>query len=235
MILPYFVSFVCASAHVLAGSFGNPAMASSLIGSVAEFDPSSESFTAYLERLDQFFVANDIGKCADDATAAVVRAANQKKVAVMISVIGKKTYSTLRDLCNPENPPKKTFEALCELLQQHFKLKRLEVAKSNRFHRCCQEENESVSVYSARLRHLAATCNFGEFLNCSLRDQFVGGIRNPATQKKLLSEDRTFQEALQVAIADEIAAKVTLQVQQQQLPQPVNSVCERILSLTVLS
>ena len=75
------------------------------IGSVGEFDPSSESFTAYLERLalDQFFVANDIGKCADDATAAVVRPANEKKVAMMTSIFGKKTYSTLRDLCSPEN------------------------------------------------------------------------------------------------------------------------------------
>lgn len=154
-----------------------------MFGSVGEFDPSSESFTAYLERLDQFFVANDIGKCAADATAAVVRAASQKKVAVMISVIGRKTYSTLRDLCSPENPKEKTFEVLCELLQQHFKPKRLEVAESYRFHRSCQEENENVSVYSARLRHLATTCNFGEFLNRSLRDQFVCGIRNPATRK----------------------------------------------------
>ena len=127
--------------------------------SVGEFDPSSESFKAYLERLDQFFVANDNGKCADDASAAVVRAANQKKLAMMISVIGKKTHSTLRDLCSPENPKEKTFEALSEVLQQNFTPKRLEVAKSYRFHRCCQEENESVLVYSARLRHLAATCN----------------------------------------------------------------------------
>ena len=79
MILLHFISFICTSAHVLAGKFGNPAMASPLLGSVGEFDPSSESFTAYLERRDQFFVANDIKKCADDATAAVVRAANQKR------------------------------------------------------------------------------------------------------------------------------------------------------------
>ena len=176
MILLHFVSFVCASAHVLAGVFANPAMASLLLGSVGEFDPSSESFKAYLERLDQFVVANDIGKCADDASAAVVRAANQKKVAMMISVIGKKTHSTLRDLCSPENPKEKTFEALSVVLQQHFTPKRLEVAKPYRFHRCCQEENESVLVYSARLRHLAATCNFCEFMNCSLRNQFVCGI-----------------------------------------------------------
>ena len=144
----------------------------------------------------------------------------------MISIIGKKTYGTLRDLCSPENQKDKTFEVLCELLQQHFKPKRLEVAESYRFHQCCQEENESVSVYSARLRHLAATCNVGEFLNRSLRDQFVC-----ATRKKLLSEDRTFQEALQVAIANEIAAKETLQVQQQQLPQAVNAVANEFSAL----
>ena len=49
------------------------------------------------------------------------------------------------------------------------------------------------------------------------------GIRNPATRKKLLSADRSFQEALQVAVDDEKAAKESLKVQQQ-LPQPVNSV-----------
>ena len=231
MRLFHFVLFVCTLAHVLASVFVVPAMASPLLGSVGEFDPASEAFTVYLERLDQFFVANNIGQCPAEATAAVVREASKKKVAVMISVIGKKTYSTLRDLCSPENPKEKTFEALCELLRQHFKPKRLEVAESYRFHRCCQEENESVSVYSARLRHLASTCNFGEFLSRSLRDQFVCGIRNPATRKKLLSEDRTFQKALQVAVADEIAAKETLQVQQQQLPQPVNSVAKEFPAL----
>ena len=57
------------------------------------------------------------------------------------------------------------------------------------------------------------------------------GIRNPGTRKRLLSEDRTLQEALQVAIADEITAKETLQVQQQQLPKPVNSVAKEFSAL----
>ena len=120
MRLFHFVLFVCTLAHVLASVFVVPAMASPLLGSVGEFDPASEAFTVYLERLDQFFVANNIGQCPAEATAAVVREASKKKVAVMISVIGKKTYSTLRDLCSPENPKEKTFEALCELLRQHF-------------------------------------------------------------------------------------------------------------------
>ena len=200
-------------------------MASPLVGSIGEFDTSTKTFTAYHERLEQYFVANSIGLYPSDVSEAVKAAANKKKVAVMISVIGKKTYGTLRDLCSPENPKDKTFEQLCELLERHFKPKQLEVAESYRFHRCFQEENETVPVYSARLRHLASSCNFGEFLNRSLRDQFVCGIRNPAPRKKLLSEDRTFQQAMQVAIADEIAAKESMQVQQQ-LSQPVNAVAE---------
>ena len=34
-----------------------------LIGSFGAFDPSLETFTAYLERLEQFYIANDIGQC----------------------------------------------------------------------------------------------------------------------------------------------------------------------------
>ena len=69
------------------------------------------------------------------------------------------------------------------MLRTHYKPKRLVVAETYRFHRCIQEENENVSDYSARLRHYAPTCDFGQFLNRSLRDQFICGIRNSATWK----------------------------------------------------
>ena len=110
-------------------------MASPLVGSIGEFDTSTETFTAYHERLEQYFVANSIGLYPSDASETVKAAANKKKVSVMISVIGKKTYGTLRDLCSPENHKDKTFEQLCELLERHFKPKQLEVAESYRFHR----------------------------------------------------------------------------------------------------
>ena len=190
------------------------------MGAIGEFHLLTETFTVYSERLDQY-----IGSYPASASEAVITAAEEKKVAVMISVIGKKTYSILCDLCSPVNPKDKTFEQLCESLQQHFKPKQLEVTESYRFHRCFQE-NEAVSFYSARLRHLELNCNFREFLNHSLRDQFVCSIQNPATCEKLLSEDCTFQQALEVAIADEIAVKESVQV------QSVNSVSK---NFTVLS
>ena len=189
----------------------------SLFGVLGEFDPSTELFTAYLERLEQFFIANSIGQCSADASQEVIAAADKKKVAVFISVMGKNSYA-IRDLCSPDSPKDKSFSQLCDKLKDHYKPKRLEVAETYRFHRCVQEENESVSAYSARLRRYASTCNFGEFLNRSLRDQFICGIRNSATRKKLLNEDRTFQDALKVAIADEVASKETLEVQNDAKP-----------------
>ena len=190
----------------------------SLFGVLGEFDPSTELFTAYLERLEQFFIANSIGQCSADASQEVIAAADKKKVAVFISVMGKNSYAILRDLCSPDSPKDKSFSQLCDKLKDHYKPKRLEVAETYRFHRCVQEENESVSAYSARLRRYGSTCNFGEFLNRSLRDQFICGIRNSATRKKLLNEDRTFQDALKVAIADEVASKETLEVQNDAKP-----------------
>ena len=59
MISYNFVWFFSTFTHVLACVFTVSAMASPLLGSVGEFDPASETFTAYFERLEQFFMAND--------------------------------------------------------------------------------------------------------------------------------------------------------------------------------
>ena len=60
---------------------------------------------------------NSLGSYPASSSEAVIAAAEKKKVAIMISVVGKKTCSVLRDLCSPVNPKDKTFKQLCELLQ----------------------------------------------------------------------------------------------------------------------
>ena len=79
----------------------------------------------------------------------------------LISVMGKTSYNTLRDLCMPDSPKNKKFKELFDLLKFHYKPKILEVAGTFKFHQCKQQENESISDSSARLRHFAADCNFG--------------------------------------------------------------------------
>lgn len=175
------------------------------VGSLEPFD-GADDFSAYKERLEAYFVANDIGVVADDANSSVRRSAERKKIAVTISLIGKKTYATLKDLCLPDSPTERSYEELCDLLMNYFKPKVSEVVETY-FHQAIQLENESVMEYANRLKHLAVHCNFGTFLPRALRDQFVGGVRNPSTKTKLLSEDRNFERAVQIAIADEAAHK----------------------------
>ena len=55
-------------------------------------------------------------------------------------------------------------------------------------------------------------CNFDTYTTRALRDQFVGGVKSQATKKELLSEDRTFEQALKVAQADELAEKESKQL-----------------------
>ena len=63
-------------------------MASSEIGKISEFIPSREDWTQYVKRLKHFFLANDI-KSAD------------KKLAVLLTVIGPTPYQRLRNLLSP--------------------------------------------------------------------------------------------------------------------------------------
>ena len=68
-------------------------------------------FSEYLERLEFYFTAHDIGVPASEAQAAQ---ADRKKFAHLISSLSKEVYSTLRSLCLPNSPADKTFQQVCD-------------------------------------------------------------------------------------------------------------------------
>ena len=113
-----------------------------------EFQLELESISAYLERVHLFFLTNDIG--AD------------KKVAVLLSVIGAKTYTLLRSLALPQD---KSFDELQQHLKHHFEPEPLVVAERFRFHRRGQAADESIAEYLAELKRLTTHCKFGVFLD----------------------------------------------------------------------
>ena len=71
-------------------------------GKLSEFQPETESIAAYLERVEVFYKANSI--------------AEDKQVAVFLSVVGGKTFSLLRDLLAPAKPQDQTLATLFETL-----------------------------------------------------------------------------------------------------------------------
>ena len=182
------------------------------IGQMGEFRPEEERISAYLERIQLFFVANSI--------------ADGKQVAVLLSVVGAKTYALLRDLLAPTKPQEKTFAELSTTLKSHYEPKPIVITERFHFHRRNQSSGESVAEYVAELRRLATHCQFGEYLDEALRDRLVCGMRNAATQKRLLSEpDLTLKKAIELSQAYEAADKNAkdIQMPQTELVQQVSS------------
>ena len=169
-------------------------MARSTFGQLQEFQPESETIAAYLERASLYFQANSI--------------AEEKQVAVFLSVIGAKNYSLLRSLTAPERPQDKSYEDLMSALTTHFQPKPIVIAERFHFYRRNQAVGELLAQYIAELRRLATHCAFGEQLNDALRDRLVCGLRSESIQKRLLTEDNlTFAKAYDLAQGMEAADK----------------------------
>ncbi len=142
----------------------------------------AEKISPYLERMVLFLKAN---KVKDD-----------DKVTVLLSVIGGKMYSLLRDLLSPVLPQDATYETLGEALTKHFEPRPIVIAERFHFHRRNQASEESVAEFLAELRCLATHCKFEGYLEQALRDRLVCGLKSENAQKKLLSEtDLTLQRA----------------------------------------
>ena len=115
-------------------------------------------------------------------------------MSTLLSAIGKKTFAVLRDLVSPDNPKDKTLDQLVEVLKQHYEPATLVIVERFTFHRRCQQPGESVAEFAAELKKLNLNCKFGTYLDDTLRDRLVCGLRSEATQKKLLTERFDLQE-----------------------------------------
>lgn len=121
-----------------------------LFGRIDEFKPENEPWSAYIERLEQFFEANNI--------------ADERQVATLLCVMGATTYGLLRNLVQTNKPKDKTFEEIVTVLKEHFETKLLLVAERFCFNRCNQKANQPVQ----ELKQCAANCEFGANLDALL-------------------------------------------------------------------
>ena len=167
-----------------------------VFGQLDAFDPESDNVVAYLERVDLFFTANDIGP--------------DKQVSVFLTVVGSRNYALIKSLTAPTLPQEKSYEDLKAVLLAHFRPKPLLIAERFRFYQRNQAAGESVHDFLADLRRLAITCEFEHFLDQALRDRFVCGLRAEGMQKRLLTEpDLNITRALELARSIEAAASET--------------------------
>lgn len=186
------------------------AAAGGLFGHVGEFNSERETFSSYVERMEMFFMANNILETPGEDNEAANRVVRERKRAIFLTEIGPEVYSTLSNLLVPVKPKDTTFTNIVQALERHYNPAPLEIAESFHFGTRNQKASESISDYVVALKKLSIHCNFGEFLNRALRDRFVCGLNNPKIQNKLLNtEDLTFDRACRIAKSMEMAEKNT--------------------------
>lgn len=162
-------------------------------GTTTPFDPTLEDWTTYVERLQMYFIANDI----DD---------NAKKRAILLSVCGPTTYQLIRNLAQPKKPSDLSYAELVQLLSNHYFPSQSVSVQRFRFNSRCRHPGETVASYIAELRRLSEHCQFGESLDTMLRDRLVCGINDERMQRRLLAEpELTCRKAVQLAQAIESA------------------------------
>ena len=70
----------------------------------AEFDEAKEDWLSYAERMEQYFIANEIKE--------------EKRRAFLPSVCGPSLYQLIKDLVAPGKPSEQSFEHLVELIDR---------------------------------------------------------------------------------------------------------------------
>ena len=91
-----------------------------LVGQVEAYQWGIEDWTQYVERLDQYFEANEI---TDEG----------KKRATFLTVVGGKTYSLLSNLLAPEKPSSQSYADLVRAVKEHIDPAPLVIAERFRF------------------------------------------------------------------------------------------------------
>nr|XP_029709454.1 uncharacterized protein K02A2.6-like [Aedes albopictus] len=136
---------------------------------------------------------------------------------MLLHYMGGENYDIVSDKLAPVKPQARTYDEIVQLLETHFNPRPLEILENFRF-KCRRQGDErvdeSIDDYLIALRKLAITCNFGDYLNTALRNQFVFGLKDRGIQARLLEvHNLTLDMARDLAVSMEMSAKGGQEIQ----------------------
>ncbi|VDI58342.1 Hypothetical predicted protein [Mytilus galloprovincialis] len=162
---------------------------------IDEFDDILEDWIQYTEKLNHYFIANNIESM-------------EKQRAILLSACGKKTYKLMGNLSAPQKPGEKTYDDIVKLVKDHQHPKPSSIEQRCKFNSRLRQPNELVSQFVAELRQISEHCDYKATLDDMLRDSLVCGIKEDRIQRHLLAKPGlTFKKAMEVATAMEMATK----------------------------
>ena len=108
-------------------------------GRIEEFNAQRDDWTSYTERLQEYFVANEVEEAA-------------KQKAVLLRVVGAETYQLMRSLTAPQKPTEKSFEQLVTIVKEHHNPRPSVILQRFKFGSRKQKPRESIATFVSELR-----------------------------------------------------------------------------------
>ncbi|XP_060539581.1 uncharacterized protein LOC132709546 [Pantherophis guttatus] len=166
------------------------------ITSLNPFDLAREKWRSYMVRFWQFLRGNSYQNLDDE-----------RKRALFLAHCGSDVLEMAIDLMAPRDIGEMSWSDLQEVLQEHYAPTGTPIANRFTFQQRSQWEGESIKVFVAALRQIAANCEFDNVDN-AIRDCIVFGMWDVGLQKKFLSCKRIpLKEVLEEATAAETSEK----------------------------
>ncbi|XP_064476256.1 uncharacterized protein LOC135390483 [Ornithodoros turicata] len=164
------------------------------LGTMAEFNTKVDDVRSYFERFDNYVDINGVPQ--------------EKKLKLLLNVIGGQAYEELKKIVVPALPTEKTHGEIKVLLEGHYSPQRSIIAERCQFNRRVQHPDETVKDFITELKHLARDRELGTFLNDALRDRLVAGLRDEETQRTLFATEKlTFEVACKIALEKELRSE----------------------------
>jgi len=167
-------------------------------GSLKPFNSSKGDWETYEERLQHYFIANDVTDAG-------------KKRSILLTNCDDATFKLLRSLVKDGAVGAATYEELAKLLKDHYQ----------RWHFNTRVRGSGEFIAAYLLLYIALHCDYGDKLSEMRRDRLVCGVNYKGITRKLLSEpDLTYEKALSLALALEKSEKDSKNFGDKQPPPP---------------
>lgn len=164
-----------------------------LHGNLSEY-LESESIENYLERFEMFMAINGI---TDDS----------EKVNYLTVYGGTFLYEKIKVSAHPESVIKTKYSEMKPKLVGILKKKKVYHIERAKFYNRVQKRGESVSEFGFALKKIASECNFGTYLNITLRDRFLYNLENEYVKTMTIkAEKASFEDTVAEALLHETNA-----------------------------
>jgi len=142
-------------------------MTTGIIGVVGQYDHVKETLVSYTERLEMFFLANNILEVAGNSEEQIAarKAVSERKKAIFPSEVSPETYAVMSNLVAPAKPKDIVLEEIFKKMNSHFNPSPSEISESFHFGKRDQTAGESVNDYILVLKKLSIHSNFDQYLN----------------------------------------------------------------------